>query len=161
MTPAQVAFVVGLVLAIAGAAVLMVARFKAVTTIDWRPLGLDQIQVSTPEGLDTDRLVAAIAKAKVCLCAVWDAARVQAALADVKIRVELEPAWYVGGSKVAGVADPQAGVVTVGRDLSALCHEFAHVAQWRIDRRREDGHVGWVANGIEAATGAYLAWLKS
>lgn len=158
---AQVIFIVGLVLAIAGAAVLLVARFKAATTVDWRPLGLDQVQVSTPPGLDTDRLVAALAKAKVCLCSVWDAARVQAALADVKIRVEPEPAWFVGGSKVAGVADPDAGVVTVGRDLSALCHELAHVAQWRIDRRREDAHVGWVANGIEAATGVYLAWLKS
>lgn len=160
MSPGAVVFVAGLLVAIVGAIALMVVRFTVATKIDWRPLGIDAVQVYTPPGLDTDKLIAALAKAKVCLCAVWDPARIQAVTRDLKIYVHAEKVWIDGwGRKVAGISTGDA--VEVGSDLSALCHELAHVLQRRLDNRVEEGHVGWMANGIEAAVSAYLAWLAS
>lgn len=75
----------------------------------------------------------------------------------VKIFVMPEKSWLDGaGVKVAGVQIDN--VLEVGPDLAALCHEYAHLLEDRIDQKVDDAHAGWAANGIQAAINGFDAW---
>lgn len=163
MTPAQVVFVVGIVLAIIGLTALLVVRYLKAITIEWLPLTqLHDWQYSAPKGYDLDFLRAAIEKAQACLVLTgWSAHAIVDATSNVRVLVNRELEWRDGwGRKIAGMCDVETGKMEVGRDLSALCHELGHLLLWRIDGKRADEHDGaWDARGVDRAISAYQAWL--
>lgn len=163
MSPAHITLVVGVFMAVIGLTLLAWVRFRRATTIAWAPLSeLNDMQFSAPPGFDLDLLRAAIDKAQGCLCLTeWTAAQIVDATHNVKVLVNPAKQWRRGGELIAGQCDVETGVMEVGADLSALCHEMAHLCLWRIDGVRDDGHgAKWQARGVERAISAYLAWVQ-
>ena len=63
------------------------------------------------------------------------------------------------GRKVAGL---QIGyMLQVGKSLSALCHEMAHLCEMVLDKEIDDTHSTWKDDGILKAIDEYGAWLKA
>lgn len=78
-------------------------------------------------------------------------------LNGVMIQVKDAEAWTqaIGGQRVGG--ETVGDVIVVGRDLSALCHELAHLAEAMVDVPpwADNDHVGWQARGIWRADAVY------
>lgn len=87
----------------------------------------------------------------------WSQAKLAAAVQGVLIQVQPTDAWMFNGRKVGGLQLP--GSVLVGPNLSALCHELAHLAQAVIDHIEDNNHLTWESTGIWAADAAYRAEL--
>lgn len=165
MSPAHITLVVGVLLAVIGLTLLAWVRFQRATTIAWVPLSeLNDMQFSAPPGFDLDFLRAAIDNAQGCLTSFtnWTPAQVVEAAHDMKVLVNPARQWRRGGLLIAGQCDVETGVMEVGADLSALCHELGHLCLWRIDGVRDDGHgARWQARGIERAVSAYESRLAA
>lgn len=163
MNPAHITLVVGVALAVIGLTLLAWVRFQRATTIVWAPLSeLNDMQFNAPPGFDLDFLRAAIDNAQGCLTSFtnWTPAQVVDATHNVRVLVNPAKQWRRGGELIAGQCNVETGVMEVGADLSALCHELGHLCQWRIDGVRDDAHgTRWQARGIERAISAYLAGL--
>ncbi len=162
MSPAHITLVVGIFVAVIGLTLLAWVRFQRATTIAWAPLSeLNDMQFNAPPGFDLDLLRAAIDNAQGCLCLTeWTAAQIVDATHSLKVLVNPAKQWRRGGELIAGQCDVETGVMEVGVDLSAICHEMAHLCLWRIDGVRDDGHgAKWQARGVERAISAYGAWM--
>ena len=121
-------------------------------------------RVSVVGEVDDARLASALVEAACGLVAagVWQGHQVDAVVArgfGVYVRPELT--WLNGsGVVVAGETDLVTRVVYVGRDLAALCHEFAHLCEADINFRIDNTHEAWTARGIMRAIDEWQTWLK-
>lgn len=157
MSPAHVAVVVGGFAAVTALSVLAWLRFRSATTTRWRALDTEGAFFSGD--VDPFALRRALTAARIALArhSVFSGPEVTHATSDLKILVQPELKWYRGGALIAGQCDVETGVVVVGRDLSALCHELGHLCRWRLHRATDDTHgPAWQAAGIERAVSAYL-----
>lgn len=74
--------------------------------------------------------------------------------------------WFnSAGQKVGG--ETVGNVLRVGKDLSALCHELAHLSQMvslgitdHSFDPKTGKHPGWDKSGLDQADQAYRSWLK-
>jgi hypothetical protein len=51
-------------------------------------------------------------------------------------------------------------ILQVGKSLSALCHEMAHLCELVLDNEVDDEHKTWDVDGITAAITEYQKWLQ-
>lgn len=95
------------------------------------------------------------------LAEVWPKESVYGALNGVRIVVQDTPSWVDPyGRKVAGLSLYN-GDIWVGSDMDALCHEFAHRVESKLDRIEDAQHQGWTEKGISEAIAKYHAALKN
>ena len=115
-----------------------------------------------PVGFDVLRLGNACIQAGACLVESgrWTQGQVDSVLATLHVIVVQADSWVdpASGVRIAGYSDFS---LTVGRDLSALCHELAHLCESTIDRIVDETHSRWASDGTHAAIGRYEAWLAS
>lgn len=87
-----------------------------------------------------------------------------ATLPRVSVVVMSTDKWQqpLGGQWVGGETERvgAAYVVKVGRDVSALCHELAHVMEYAASGEADYQHLAWTDKNVWAADEEYRAWLK-
>lgn len=84
----------------------------------------------------------------------WPAATLFPALADLRIIVNTTVSWIdFTGRQVGGQAYYSTIAVDLG--LTSLCHEIAHVLEFRLDGKTDDLHQNWERRGITAADNEY------
>jgi hypothetical protein len=78
------------------------------------------------------------------------------------LRIDLAPTetWLIGAAgsqEVAGLSffDESPARVLVGPSMAALCHELGHVVELSVSGQVDYQHVGWAANGMNAAQAEY------
>lgn len=163
MTPAAAIAVACLLAAIVVAIAIAAWRLSRAIQIDWVRLEhYRHAWFSAPVGFDWTRLVPAMHRAESELAefTTWTPEQVAFVLDDVRVLVRPDSTWIDGwGRSVGGVQS--GGAVEVGSDLSALCHELAHVCQLRINGTTDPLHATWGECGIWAADNAFRAWLAA
>ena len=126
------------------------------TRIQWRTVQLVSFSFKVAGPRADAEVAAALLHAIEALCSVWQLAPVYDAVARAGVRVQVmaEESWLnSGGVKVGGEQD--GNVLRVGRSMSALCHELAHLLEWKLDAVRDDAHAGWTQKAIWAADEKY------
>lgn len=162
MSPeAQAAVLLAAVLLPVGA---LLAWLLATRVFVWRPLRSAEVAgagYAAPAGVDPARVAAALDEAARALAAHvegWDATTVSRALRGCRVLVVAAEEWTNrDGRRVGGEQD--GNVLKVGRSLSALCHEAAHLCEAAEPSGADASHGTWARRGVWAADEAYRAWL--
>ncbi len=113
--------------------------------------------IAVGEPVDEERLVFAVNSAIRALTTVWPEADVLISLSGLRILVTPQSAW--DHAHLAGQAEIELHRVNIASGLKGLCHEFAHIIEWRLNGVVDYEHANWRANGIYTASDAYEATL--
>lgn len=143
--------------AVVFAAIGVVVYFAYRDSPKWGTLASGQ-RYFAPPGFEAKRLELALALAERCLtdCTVFPRAAIAAVVARASVLVTAEESWVdAWGRRIGGFTQVSTSTVVVGPDLSALCHELAHLLEAYCFGATDDGHVQWMERGITAADEAY------
>lgn len=151
-------FTIGFCLVIVGVVsyVLYTHRDRSV------PLGYGNSKVVLTTGVTVDMVKRALEMAVNCLLSYSHLPENQIHLAAQNLYLVVLPVDVIKdsyGRMVGGESIP--GSSEVGKDLSTICHELAHVVEYRITFKANDTHTGWEENGIFPADRAYRAQLEA
>jgi hypothetical protein len=132
-------------------------------------LGNDVVYYAAHEGVqvDTDRLRRAFMYAGNALATSgpWGVVVTLKALNKTKIYVKETDAWvsvWDPTRKVGGQTFTELGCVVIGPAMGALCHELAHLIEWRVNGKLDDDAPdAWKTNGVQKALDVYAGVLKS
>lgn len=152
---------VGLLLVVLGVVgVVIYFKLNQVTRLAdaWKPLPPPYERtlaiVAPPQTPENVREALALAQAYLALNGPWKAKEIVAVVETLSVVVNASNDWVdSAGRKVGG--QEYFRTVAVGQDLSALCHELAHVCEFVLVGRVDVDHVTWAANGITKADEAY------
>lgn len=94
-----------------------------------------------------------------CLDEHWPAGWPAAPVRGIAVVVRSETEWTDAyGRRVAGLAYPAQGIMVVGADLAALCHELVELLYWRLEGGECWHEREWPGRAsVEAACAAYAA----
>ena len=132
-------------------------RWAQAPRVNWQPVpGHPGARCAVPDGVTPANVGRALELALEALADLgpWDAARLQVVAAPLDVYVMGADVWTDGwGRRVAGA---QVGrTLTVGKNLAALAHELAHLAEAVLEGAVDERHLGWEARGIRAAEADY------
>lgn len=123
------------------------------------PLGWARAASAAGVTATPDQIALALDLAVCCLddSGPWGIVEILTCLEDLRILVRADAEWTDAyGRRVAGLTYPTDGIVVVGADLAALCHELAELLYWRIEGADDWQAREWPGRaGIEAACAAY------
>lgn len=157
--------VILLVVFVAATTAVMVVEARRRRVFEWRRLDSGGVYL-LPVGYSGPDVNACLESAVRCLKrhTNFPASAYDSALPHVSVVVMASEKWQqvVGGAPVGGETERTAAayVVKVGRDVSALCHELAHVLEYATGGEPDYTHAGWTDRNIWAADEEYRAWLK-
>lgn len=160
-TWAAVTLFAAMALAIVGLVAHAIASQKP---LPYRPLpdGFGSYYVEPMDGTEVtaERLSDALHMAAQCLSLVWPAAKVAEIASGCAVWVMAAEAQWTDsyGRTIAGQHIRRQ--LFVARNLSALCHELAHVVELELNSLVDMNHEGWAAKGIHAAIVQYQRWLE-
>ena len=124
------------------------------------PLGWARAARASGVAATPDQIAIALREAINCLydAGPWSVPETNDNLTGLRILVRAETEWTDAyGRRVAGLTYPTDGIVVVGRDLAALCHELTELLYWRLEGQEEWHGREWPGRaGIEAACAAYV-----
>lgn len=115
------------------------ANFKPLSTI----IPASYWDLSNDPNMQT-RLSSAFNMAHYKLKAVWPNSLIVQALSNLKVQVMVTDSFVSAeGQKVAGLSHLDIGMVTVGHNLEALCHELIHMLEDRLEGSVTYDHASW------------------
>lgn len=166
LPPWSAAVLVGLiVLLIVWQLVSAIRRLRAVRG-RWKPLrGTVSFSYDSTAPIDPEYLLSRVSSAVLALAShgPWDRVKLTKALTGVRVFVSTEEEWKsiicsnrdCKEGTIAGATFPESGMVAVNASLGSLCHEFAHVAEFRLDGDADYTHATWPTRGITTAIAAF------
>lgn len=135
-----------------------VFRWAGSPRVEWVPVpGFKGAKCRVPPGVSPGLVAAMLDRATISLMlhGPWNAAKVTALVnSDIHVYVMDSDAWVdLWGRPISG---SQVGhTLAVGRNLAALCHELAHLAESVLDGAVDESHEKWPSRGIRAAEADY------
>lgn len=137
-------------------------RFVRAPRPDWRNVpGYAAVRCFAPREVTPEDvgLALRLALASLDRPGLWDSAQLRAVVSRLDIYVRSTNEWVDGWGR--NVAGSQIGrTLVVGRDLAALCHEVAHLAELVLEGVEDAGHLRWNERGIRAAETDYHRRLR-
>lgn len=92
----------------------------------------------------------------------WEKNKVLWALAGISIIIIPDNLWQDrAGNTVSGQSVPDLNGIQVGVGLRAMCHEFMHICEAKLDGPIDYDHANWDKRGMNDAENLYLKSLTS
>ena len=122
----------------------------------WKTVGgAFPFMYDSTDPIDEDKLISNVdmAYASLLTQGPWNRRQLWAAFTRARIFVATHEAWDQVVCTMKTGETPT--VIAVGKSMSSLCHEMAHLAEALIDGAVDLQHLGWARRGIAGATGTY------